>query len=78
MIFQIEENLLPANEKTLRRYYDSVEQGDFLDILDTLADDITYVISGDPSILPFSGEWVGKASVTKLFKHLATHFSFCI
>jgi ketosteroid isomerase-like protein len=74
MIFQIEENLLPANEKTLRRYYDSVEQGDFLDILDTLADDITYVISGDPFILPFSGEWVGKASVTKLFQAFGDAF----
>ena len=70
----IEEDLLPANAETLRIYYESVEKGNFLDIMDTLAEEITYVISGRPSVLPFSGVWSGKKKVTELFQAFGAAF----
>lgn len=71
---RMNEAILPENAKTLATYYRSVEKGAFLDILDTLSDDIEYVISGNPSLLPFSGVWSGKGRVTELFKAFGSAF----
>lgn len=71
---RLDESLLPENAKTLKTYYDSVEKGAFLNILDTLSDDIEYVISGNPAILPFAGVWSGKERVTELFKTFGSAF----
>lgn len=75
---RLDEAILPENAKTLKTYYDSVEKGAFLDILDTLSDDIEYVISGNPVVLPFAGVWSGKARVTELFKIFGSAFQLLV
>ncbi len=66
--------LKSQNAKTLEKYYGSINVGDFMGALETLSPDVVFSIPGDSSILPFSGEWVGKESVMKLFQNFIDAF----
>lgn len=70
----LDEKLLLENAATMARYYKYAALGDFINTLDTLSDDIFFDISGDPSILPFSGLWSGKEKVKELFMKFGSSF----
>ena len=70
----LDEKLLLENAATMARYYKYASSGDFKNTLDTLSDDIFFDISGDPSILPFSGLWSGKEKVKELFMKFGSSF----
>ncbi len=66
--------LKAANAKTLANYYSSVNVGDFMGAAQTLAPDVIFSIPGDPTLLPFSGKWVGREKVLELFHHFIDAF----
>jgi hypothetical protein len=70
----LDEKLLLENAATMARYYKYASSGDFKNTLDTLSDNIFFDISGDPSILPFSGLWTGKEKVKELFTKFGSSF----
>lgn len=62
---------MPLNEqntKTMSRYYDHTNAGDFLGALEFLSDDVVYRIPGPPGQVPYSGEWRGKTQVMLCFE----------
>ena len=70
----LDEKLLLENAETMARYYKYAAIGDFKNTLDTLSDNIFFDISGDPSILPFSGLWSGKEKIKELFMKFGSSF----
>lgn len=62
------------NAKTLEKYYGCVNVGDFMGVAQTLNPEVVFSIPGDPSILPFSGEWAGHDRVMELFKNFIDAF----
>ena len=66
--------LKPENAATLRRYYDKVNQGDFLGVAETLAPEAVFTIAGDTGLLPFAGAWSGRDRVVELLRAFEAAF----
>lgn len=67
--------LTAENQAVMENYYDHTNVGDFLGATQFLSDDVVYRIPGPPSIVAYSGEWVGKERVVQLFQAFNSAFS---
>ena len=59
------------NTERVTKIFDAFGRGDIGFILDQLADDVTFVSHLDP-VVPWSGEYTGKADVTRYFQALGS------
>jgi len=66
--------LSPACAATLAKYYERVKHGDFLGVMNCLNPEVVYRIPGDPTLLPFAGDWVGHEAVGRLFRNFGNAF----
>lgn len=57
----------------LRDFYAALSAGDLKGVLDRVADDVTWEVSGPTDLLPWSGEWTGPTSVSDFYDRFVEH-----
>ncbi|QIP13202.1 nuclear transport factor 2 family protein [Spirosoma aureum] len=57
----------------LQAFYAALSAGDLSGVLDRVADDVTWQVSGPTDLLPWSGEWTGKQGVSDFYDRLREH-----
>ena len=63
------ENLEP--KQVIQDMFAAFERGDMQTIVNTLAEDVDWVVVGDPEIMPWSGRYKGRQDVLKLMSNNA-------
>lgn len=57
----------------LQDFYAALSAGDLAGVLERVADDVTWEVSGPTDLLPWSGEWTGKEGVSDFHHRLSEH-----
>lgn len=68
--------LAPKNQRTLEEYYHHTNSGDFAGALKFFADDAIYRLPSASPVVPYAGEWRGRAGVEQVYKAFGDAFAF--
>jgi uncharacterized protein len=59
---------MPTNTEIVQACLEAFGRGDITVILDTCTENVEAIFPGDPSIIPYAGQWKGKSRVAEYFR----------
>jgi uncharacterized protein len=59
---------MPTNAEIVQALLDAFGRGDIPGILNLCTEDVEVLFRGDPTTIPFAGNWKGKAKVAEYFR----------
>jgi uncharacterized protein len=59
---------MPTSVEIVQAAVEAFGRGEIPAILNACTDDVAVVLYGDPSVIPFAGEWPGKSRVSDYFR----------